>query len=39
MTLEDALDYIGDDEYVEITPSTVKLRKKYLSETDRKRNK
>ena len=37
MTLEDALDYIGDDEYVEITPKNVRLRKKWLTETDRKR--
>lgn len=39
MTLEDALDYVGSDEYVEITPSTVRLRKKYLTENERKRNK
>lgn len=38
MTLEDALDYIAEDEYVEITPSSVRLRKKYLKETDRKKN-
>ena len=37
MTLEDALDYIGNDEYVEVTPSNLRLRKKLLSETDRKR--
>jgi GTP-binding protein len=35
MTLEDALGYIGNDEYVEITPKTIRLRKKYLTETDR----
>lgn len=39
MTLERALEYIGDDEYVEITPSNIRLRKKYLTEVDRKRNK
>jgi GTP-binding protein len=39
MTLERALEYIGDDEYVEITPQFIRLRKKYLTEVDRKRNK
>lgn len=39
MTLERALEYIGDDEYVEITPQNIRLRKKYLTEVDRKRNK
>ena len=38
MTLEDCLDYIGDDEYVEATPTSLRLRKKWLTETDRKRN-
>ncbi len=38
MTLEDCLDYIGDDEYVEVTPVSLRLRKKWLTETDRKRN-
>ena len=38
MTLEDALDYIGDDEYVEITPESVRLRKKFLTENERKKN-
>ena len=37
MTLEEAIDYIGNDEYVEITPENIRLRKKYLTETDRKR--
>ncbi len=36
-TLEDALDYIGSDEYVEVTPNSVRLRKKYLNENERKR--
>jgi GTP-binding protein len=36
-TLEDALDYIGRDEYVEITPNFVRIRKKYLDENERKR--
>ncbi len=38
MTLEDALDYIKDDEYVEVTPLSIRLRKKYLTENDRKRS-
>ncbi|EKD66327.1 MAG: hypothetical protein ACD_49C00051G0026 [uncultured bacterium (gcode 4)] len=38
MTLEDALDYIKEDEYVEVTPLNIRLRKKYLGENDRKRN-
>lgn len=36
MTLEDALSYIGNDEYVEITPENIRLRKKVLRETERK---
>ena len=39
MTLEEAIDYISNDEYVEVTPETIRLRKKYLKETDRKRYK
>lgn len=39
MTLEEAIDYIGWDEYVEVTPENIRLRKKYLTETERKRNK
>lgn len=37
MTLEDCLDYIGDDEYVEVTPKSLRLRKKYLTENERKK--
>jgi GTP-binding protein len=37
MTLERAIEYIQEDEYVEITPKNVRLRKKYLNEIDRKR--
>ena len=37
MTLEKALAYIEDDELVEVTPSSIRLRKKLLDETDRKR--
>ena len=36
MSLEEALEYIADDEYVEVTPQNVRLRKKYLSELERK---
>jgi len=39
MTLERAIGYIGSDEYVEITPKNVRLRKKYLDEIQRKRAK
>ena len=37
MSLEEALEYIDDDEYVETTPHFVRLRKKYLNELERKR--
>jgi len=37
LTLEEALEYIGADEYVEVTPESLRLRKIYLKETDRKR--
>lgn len=36
-TLEEALEYIKEDEYVEVTPKSMRLRKILLSETDRKR--
>ncbi|MDO8529809.1 MAG: translational GTPase TypA [bacterium] len=36
MGLEDALEYIGDDELVEITPKTVRIRKMYLTEIAQK---
>lgn len=36
-TLELALEYISDDELVEITPNHLRLRKKYLSELDRRK--
>jgi GTP-binding protein len=38
-SLEEALEYIQKDEYVEVTPKSLRLRKIYLSENDRKRNK
>lgn len=37
MGLEDALEYIGDNELVEITPKNVRIRKVYLREADSKR--
>jgi GTP-binding protein len=37
MTLELALEYIEDDELVEVTPSAIRLRKTFLKENDRKR--
>ncbi|MDX1720633.1 MAG: translational GTPase TypA [Salegentibacter mishustinae] len=38
-SLEEALEYIQKDEYVEVTPSHLRLRKIYLTENERKRNK
>ena len=37
MSLEKALAYIQNDEYVEITPKTIRLRKKYLTDNERRR--
>ncbi len=38
MTLERALEYIDHDELVEVTPKTVRIRKKWLKEFERKKN-
>jgi GTP-binding protein len=38
MTLEKALAYIEDDELVEVTPKSIRLRKKLLEENDRKKD-
>lgn len=38
LSLEQALEYINDDEYVEVTPFNIRLRKKYLFKTERIRN-
>ncbi|MFH1315713.1 MAG: translational GTPase TypA [Candidatus Uhrbacteria bacterium] len=38
MTLERALEYIEEDEYVEATPKSIRIRKKWLTEIERKRN-
>ncbi len=37
-SLEEALEYIQKDEYVEVTPRSLRLRKVYLKEVERKRN-
>jgi GTP-binding protein len=37
MTLEQALEFIDDDELVEVTPTSIRIRKKFLTEIDRKR--
>jgi len=37
MSLEQALEFIDDDELVEVTPTSIRVRKKMLSESDRKR--
>ncbi|UDQ97276.1 translational GTPase TypA [Lentisphaerota bacterium WC36G] len=39
MSLEQSLEYIGKDELLEVTPKSIRLRKFYLKEIDRKRNK
>lgn len=38
LTLESAVEFINDDELVEITPQTIRLRKRYLTEIDRRRH-
>ncbi len=37
LTLESAIEFIDDDELVEVTPKSVRMRKRYLDETERKR--
>lgn len=37
MSLEQALEFIDDDELVEVTPESIRVRKKHLTENDRKR--
>jgi GTP-binding protein len=39
MSLEECLEYVEDDELVEITPKSLRLRKRFLLEVDRKRDK
>ncbi len=38
MSLEQALEFIDDDELVEVTPESIRVRKKFLTENERKRN-
>jgi len=38
MTLEQALEFIVEDELVEVTPKSLRLRKKVLGRSDRKRS-
>jgi GTP-binding protein len=37
MSLEECMEYIKGDEYVEVTPKSIRLRKIILDETERKR--
>jgi GTP-binding protein len=37
MPLEQAMEYVGDDELVEVTPRNIRLRKRHLREGERKR--
>ncbi len=38
MTLETAIEWIADDELVEVTPAAIRVRKRYLGEPDRRRH-
>lgn len=38
LTLERAMGFMREDEYLEVTPTNIRLRKKFLKETDRKKN-
>jgi GTP-binding protein len=37
MTLEQAIAYVDDDELVEVTPKSIRLRKRFLDPNERKR--
>ncbi len=37
MNLEEAMEFIDDDEYIEVTPDSIRIRKKILNEIDRKK--
>ncbi|WP_172795398.1 translational GTPase TypA [Bacillus sp. FJAT-25509] len=37
MTLEESLEYLNDDEYCEVTPTSIRLRKKLLDKSERER--
>ena len=38
LTLESAVEFIDDDELVEITPQSIRVRKRFLTEIERKRS-
>ena len=38
MSIEDAIEFINDDEYVEFTPKSIRIRKRFLDHNDRKRD-
>jgi GTP-binding protein len=38
LTLETAIDFIEDDELIEVTPKSIRIRKTHLKEIDRKRS-
>ena len=38
MSLEEALEFINDDELVELTPTDIRLRKKYLTNLERRQH-
>ena len=38
LTLERAIEFIDDDELVEVTPKSIRIRKRFLSEADRRKN-
>ncbi|MBN8207321.1 translational GTPase TypA [Bacillus sp. NTK071] len=38
LTLEEALEYLNDDEYCEVTPDSIRLRKKILDKNEREKN-
>lgn len=38
LTLEEALEYLNDDELCEVTPQSIRLRKKYLNKSERERH-
>jgi len=38
MSLEEALEFINDDELVEVTPDNIRLRKRFLTEIERRKN-
>jgi GTP-binding protein len=39
LSLEETLEYIAEDELVEVTPKSIRMRKRFLTELERKRNK